>query len=120
MCDVRVELVADADRFRALLHLLDELVVELVGHQDARARLADLALVQERAEAGALDGQVHVRVVEDDVRRLAAQLQRHLLHRVRSQAHDLAADFGAAGEGDLVDGRVRADGVAQRAARARE
>ena len=43
---------------------------------------------------------------QHDVRRLAAELERHLLHGARRELHDAAADFGRTGERDLVDERV--------------
>ena len=113
---VRVELVADPQGFGALLHSLDELVVDLGGDEDASTGLADLPLMEEGAEAGAFDGQLHVRVVQDDVGGLAAQFQRYLLDRVGRHSHDLASYFGAAGEGYLVDVGVSADCPAERAA----
>ena len=51
----------------------------------------------------ALDRLVDGRVVEDDVGRLAAELQRQRLVGAGDGAADLLADGGRAGEGDLVD-----------------
>ena len=79
-----------------------ELVVDRGGHEAARARLADLAGVEERAEQRAVHGDGEVRVVADDRGALAAQLEGDLLDRVRGQLHDAPARFRGAGERDLV------------------
>ena len=52
------------------------------------------------------DGLVDRGVVEDDVRCLAAELERQLLARSCHPALDRLADLGRAGERDLVDVRV--------------
>ena len=48
-------------------------------------------------------GRSEVGVGEDDVGRLAAELERHPLDRRRGPGRDPAADLGRAGEGDLGD-----------------
>ena len=63
----------------------------------------------------ALDGAVEIGVVEHDERRLAAEFERKLLARARRRAADEAADFGRAGEGDLVDVVMRDERRARRA-----
>ena len=63
--------------------------------------------VLERAGQRALDRGVEVGVGEDDVRVLAAELERHALDRGRRRAHDVLADLGRAGERELVHARVR-------------
>lgn len=96
---------------RSLLELLDELVVDAFLDVDSRSGTAALAVVEEDAKVHPGDGVVDIRVVEDDVRALAAQLQGDLLQvRSRGRLHDLTAHDGAAGEGDLVDIHVRGDG----------
>jgi hypothetical protein len=45
-------------------------------------------------------------VAEDDLRRLAAQLERDAPEVLRGLHGDLPADLGAAGEGDLVHSGV--------------
>ena len=64
-------------------------------------------MVEEDRAGRAGHGRVHVGVGEHDVRRLAAQLQRDLLQVARRGLDDQLADLGGAGEGDLVDVRVR-------------
>ena len=58
---------------------------------------------REDARDDALDGLVEVGVVEHDVRRLAAELERDGLEVARRQLVDLAAGLGAAGEADVRD-----------------
>ena len=53
-----------------------------------------------------------IAVVENDVGRFAAQLQRHFLQIAGRRLQNQLADFGGAGEGDLVDIRMRSQGSA--------
>ena len=55
--------------------LVDEVVVDPVGDEVAAGGHADLALVEERRPAGQPDRLLDVRVVEDQQRRVAAQLE---------------------------------------------
>ena len=71
--------------------------------QQAGARAADVALVEEDAVDDALDGLVDGGVVEDDVGGLAAELEGDPFARAGDRPGDLPADLGRAGEGDLVD-----------------
>jgi hypothetical protein len=65
-----------------------------------------MALVEVDAVDDPLDGLVERRVVEDDVRGLAAELERELLAGAGELALDRLPDLGRAGERDLVDVRV--------------
>jgi hypothetical protein len=69
--------------------------------------IAALAMVEEDAGGCALDGGIDIGIVQDDVGRLAAQFQAHPAQIVRGGLDDQLADFGRAGEGDLVDIRMR-------------
>ena len=78
--------------------------------EQPRAGTAALALVEEQAEVRAFDGRIHVGVGKDDVGALAAQFQRDALEiGPGRRLHDQLADFGRAGEGDLVDIHVLGD-----------
>src|ERR1051326_5098487 len=66
------------------------------------ARTADMALVEVDAVDDPLDRLVERAVVEDDVRRLAAELERELRSGACKPALDGLADLGRPGEGDLV------------------
>jgi ParB family chromosome partitioning protein len=115
---VVVHRVAELQRARPRHQLLHELVVDRRRHDQPRARLAHLALVEEGRPQRAVDRRVHVRVLEDDVRRLAAELERELLDRRRGQLHDPPPDHGRAGERDLVHVRVGRELLAHRGAAA--
>ena len=94
---------ADGDPLGDVDQAGHHLVVDRPGHQQPAAGGADLALVEEDRVGGAVGGQLQVGVVEQDVGRLAAQLQQDLLDRAGGQGGDPPADLGRAGEGDLVD-----------------
>ena len=99
--------------FAFLTQLLDELIVDLFLDEQPAAGAAALALVEEQAEVGALDGGVEVGVGEDDVGALAAQLQADALEvALGGRLHDDLAGRVFAGEGDLVDVHVAAEGGA--------
>ena len=65
-----------------------------------------MSLIEVDAVDDSLDGLIERRVFEDDVRRLAAQLERQLLLRAGRRSLNALAHFGRAGEGDLVDVRM--------------
>jgi hypothetical protein len=104
MAPTSVFLSSGSPTRRTLMRFLS-LATTSVGHrlvhEQARAGAADVALVEEDAVDDALDRLVDRRVVEHDVRRLAAELHRHLLVGAGERAHDDLADLGRAGEGDL-------------------
>ena len=87
----------------------DHPVGDRLVDKEARAGAAHVPLVEEDPVHDALDGLVDRRVVEHDVRRLAAELHRHLAIRTRQLAHDRLADLRGAGEGDLRGRRVAHD-----------
>ncbi len=61
---------------------------------------------------GRLGGEaLDVRVGEDDVGALAAELEADLLHVAGGRSHDLLARGRLAGEGDLADAGVRGDSL---------
>ena len=107
-----VERRADAEGFHAGADLVVELLGDALLHEQARAGAADLALVEPDAVDEAFDGGVEIGVVEDDEGRFAAELEGELLGRVGGGLADDAADFGRAGEGDLVDVGMLDDGCA--------
>ena len=103
--DRLVERIADAEGVHAALQLLDEAVVDRFLDEEARAGAADLALVEPDRVDHAFDRRIEVGIVEDDERRLAAELQRQRLAGAGGGLADLPPDLGRAGEGDLVDRR---------------
>ncbi|MCY1200129.1 hypothetical protein D9M72_115550 [compost metagenome] len=112
-----VERMALADRGHALECALHEAVVDRFLDQRARRAGADLALVQREhgkafqrlVEEGVVGGQ---HVLEEDVGRLAAQLQRHRDQVLRRVLHDQPAGGGLAGERHLADARARCQRLA--------
>ena len=94
---------AEPDGLRLGRGGVHELLVDVLLHQHPAAGGADLALVDEGAEEGAVHRVLEVGVAEEDVGRLAAQLERDPLELVRGAPHDQLAHLGAAGEGDLPD-----------------
>src|SRR2546421_2340689 len=100
---VLVERIADAERGEAALQLLDDGLVDRLLDEQTRAGAADVTLVEVDAVDDALDRLVERGVVEDDVRRLAPELERELLAGAGKLALDRLAHLGRAGEGDLVD-----------------
>ena len=80
-----------------------ELVIDSVLHEDAVGADTGLAGIAVFRGHGAGDGRIDIGIVEDDQRRVAAELEAHLLQRVGALAHQDAADFGRTGEGHLAD-----------------
>ena len=109
--------VALLDRLGAGDGLLHELLVDRLLHQHARGAGADLALVQ-REHGEAFQRLVEEVVVlardvgEEDVGRLAAQLQRHRDQVLGRVLHDQPTGRGLAGEGDLGDPLRRGERLA--------
>lgn len=108
-----VEWVADLVRLSALLESGDELVVDAGLHVDTRSGAAALAVVEVDTKVDPADGLLDIGIVEDDIGRLAAQLEGDLLEvRRGSGLHDGAANNSGASKGDLVDVHVGRDGSA--------
>ena len=100
---VRSEWVTDFVGLRPLLKLLNELVIDALLDVDSRASTAALAVIEEDTKVDPRDGVLDVGIVEDDVRTLAAKFKRDLLQvRASGGLHDLAANDGAAGEGNFI------------------
>ena len=111
-----VHRVADDDALGAGDKAVEEGVLDAALDEDAGGVRADLAGGIEVAEHRAADRVVEVGVVEDEERRLAAELQRHRLQPGGGRGVDLAAGRHRAGERDLGDGRMRRQRPADRAA----
>ena len=71
-------------------------------HKDARASAADLAGVEEHAPGRGLNGGLEIGIAKNNVRRLAAKLERHALEISRRRLKNQLAHFGRARECDLV------------------
>jgi hypothetical protein len=92
--------IAGGQRLGARDELLQELIGDLALHDDAARVEADLALVEERAERGRAHRIVHVDVVENDHRVVAAQLHRGALQRL---AGALGEHLGGLHAADQID-----------------
>ncbi|MNF77113.1 hypothetical protein D3C84_592510 [compost metagenome] len=113
--------VAQADAFDPIEHLALETRLQHARHEHPGAVGADLAGAVEVGHDRDVGGAVEVGVLEDDQRRLAAQLHGHFLEGGTGGAgHDLLAGAGAAGEGNLLDPRVFGQPLADFAAAAGE
>src|SRR5690606_21081926 len=88
----------------------DDLVHAAVGHQQAGRGVAGLAAVVRAGHDAVGNHLLEVDVVEQDIGRLAAQLQGHALDGLGAVLHDLAAGTGGTGKGHHVDIRVRGHG----------
>ena len=99
--------IAEPDVAHEVDQLGDEAVVDRALHEQPRARLAALPRRREDPRDHPLDRLVEVGVVEDDVGRLAAELERDRLEMLRRELVDLAAGCRAAGEADVRDRGMR-------------
>ena len=82
----RIERIADLQRAHARQEARDEVLRDRSVHEHARAVRAHLARRIEIAEQRARHRVVEIGIVEDDDRRFAAELERHLLERRRGIA----------------------------------
>ena len=73
----------------------------LLRHEEPRSRDASLTAVQKGDPERRRDGFVEIGVIEQDVGRFAAQLERDALHRRGTVVHDRLADGSRTREGDL-------------------
>ena len=60
-------------------------------------------MIEEDGARGAGDGGVDVGIIENHVRRFAAEFERDFLQIARRSLHDQLADFGRTGERDFID-----------------
>ena len=84
-----------------------DFVEGLLFDVEPRARAAALAVVEEDGAGHARNRRGDVGILEDDIGRLAAELERHLLQVASGRLHDELTDFGRAGERDFVHVGVR-------------
>ena len=104
-----IESGTDVELFGALRDAVDDFVEDFLFDVEPRAGAAALAVIEEDGAGGAGNGAVEIGVVENDVGRFAAEFERNLLQVAGRGLHDELADFGRAGEGDLVDVRMRGE-----------
>ncbi len=85
---------------------LGKAVVNAGLHEDAVGAYARLPGVAIFGGHGAGDGLIEIGIVEYDQRRVAAELERELLHRVGALAIEQLADLRRAGERQLAHAAV--------------
>ncbi|RMM93891.1 putative transcriptional regulator [Pseudomonas savastanoi pv. glycinea] len=105
---VSVQRVSALDLLDLAHHRFHELWIDRLLHQRAGRASADFALIEERQHQAFCSLVDELRlgahdVFEEDVRRLAAQLDGGRDDVVRRQFHDVRADRGRAGESDFGD-----------------
>jgi ParB family chromosome partitioning protein len=108
--------VAHLERLDRRHELVEELVVDLRPGHHARGRGAVLPRVPVAGDLDPLRDGRRIRVVEDDDRRLAAELEVYALQVVGGRARDLLARRHVAGERDHAHVRVADDARAHRLA----
>ena len=101
-----LERVAEDDLARPRRDPLDQLVMDVLVDDQPRTGHAGLPGGREDAGDDAVRGRFEVGVPEDDLRGLAAELERHPREVAGRALGDVDAGLGRAGERDLVDARV--------------
>ena len=84
---------------------VEERVVDVLVHEQARGGEADLAVREEDPEQRVLDGRLEVGVGADEHRALAAELHQRRRELLRGRGHDPPRRDAAAREADLGDAR---------------
>ena len=105
-CDAGIGAAADLQLAHARGQPLGEVARDRLGHVEAVGARAGLAAVAHLREQRALDGGVEVGVLEDQERRVAAELHRDAQDLLGALLDELLADLGRAGEGELARPRV--------------
>ena len=103
-CD---QAIADFQRVGVRSQQAGKFIGNLVVHQKAGGRNADLPRIAELGGACRLDGQGNVAIFGHDHRGVATELHGHALHVQPGHGGQLFAHRRGAGEGDLADQRVR-------------
>src|SRR5574341_2170749 len=88
----RVEAGTDLDLLRLLGHPLDDPVEYPVFHKEPGSRATTLAVVEEDGARRSSNCHIEVRILENDVRRLPAKLERYLLEIPCGSGQDELAD----------------------------
>lgn len=114
----RVEGIADLHMLGERRHARHDIAGDGLVQDQPRAGIAALAGIEIGAEHGRVDEGVEVRIREDDLRVLAAELQRDLLQCLRRIGHRQLTNAGRAGERNHVDVGMRRHDRADLGARA--
>ncbi len=100
--DCLVQGKADAQSAHAVADFGDQILGNAFLHQQARARTANLPLIEPDSVDQSLDCAIQVGIVEDDERRLSSQLKRQTFGSCCGGAANGASDFGGTGERNFV------------------
>ena len=73
---IRIERIAYFDALKFLHERRYEFIVDALLHKNSTSRAADLALVEKNSQLHAVDRNVEVAIVKDDICALAAKLKR--------------------------------------------
>ena len=103
---MRIARIAHLQRLRLGHEHVEELLVHRLFDDHARSGHADLALMNEHAEAGGIDRVLEMRVLHHQQRALAAHFQIELLAAPGALDADLASDGGRAGKQNRLHARV--------------
>src|SRR6267143_1532704 len=98
---------AELDALGLFRHGFDKFWIDSLFNQDAAARGANLALIDEHTKERAIDGGFPIGSFKENVWRLAAEFERDAFERIRGTLDDNLAYRGTAGEGDLVHPGMR-------------
>ena len=115
-----IERIGRRPRLGVLRHKCNELVLDLLLHQNAGGRVAALAGVEEHAIGRDLGDVVQIACIgKHDVGRLAAGFERHVFHvALAGIAQEVFSHLGRAGEGHHIDVHVAAQRLARGLAKA--
>ena len=113
-----VDAGADAQRPGVAGDVFEDAIVRRLFDEDPRSGRAHLSLVVEDRRRSGARRALHVGVGQDDVRRLATELQRQLLQVARRGANEDPADLRRTGERHLVHAVVGGEGRARGLAKA--
>ena len=117
---VRVETGAELEPTGSIRQSVEDFLINAAFHVNPRASHADLSGVGEYRVGGSGNRPSQVGIVEDQYRRLAAELQRKSLEVAARIREQLLADLGGTGERDLVYLRVAGEVLPELAAWTRQ
>src|SRR5579883_353866 len=100
---ILVSRIAHLDLFDGRPHQSLHFVQPVFRHDQARSGDAGLTVVQVTGCDSHRNGDGEIGVVQNDVRRLAAEFQRQALHRVQGVLRDQFSDLRRTGERDLLN-----------------
>ena len=103
---IRVCRIPDPDMFKGVFQVADKFIKDAFLDKETGTGTADLALIEEDALAGTVNGLLKVSVIKNDIRRFTAKFQGHRNQFVTSGLIDAVADFCGTGKGQLIKVRM--------------